>query len=162
MDKELLTEGRWRVHLQNVFFFYPFTREKLSSFSFNLKNVDEQVWRVCLPLVNHGFMLLTICRKVTFIDGLSDQSFVKAGLTFFFKCWIHHFGTKLFDCKLYPGGANARRHPNALALKKAVWLQEPEKKKLRNIQVWNGKNVTLYSTHLCTHTRTLTHTHARI
>lgn len=28
------------------------------------------------------------------------------------------FWNKLINCKLYPGGANARQHPNALALKK--------------------------------------------
>lgn len=39
------------------------------------------------------------------------------GVKFAFRCWIYHFGTKLLDCKLYPGGINARQHPNALAFK---------------------------------------------
>lgn len=112
-------EGRWRVHLQNVI--YPLPREKSSSSAFNFKNLDHLSSSFCQAQIS-------ATQHVALVDSLSNQSFCKSRPNFVFKCWICHFGTKLFSCKLYPGGANARRHPNALALKKAVWLQEPEKK----------------------------------
>lgn len=159
--------GQMKSSSPKCFFFLSIYKRKIIKFFIQSQKCRraslKSLFSSCQPWIHATYYL----PKSDIYWWFKRSIFCKSRLNFFFfKCWIHHFGTKLFDCKLYPGGANARRHPNALALKKAVWLQEPEKKKLRNIQVWNGKNVTLYSTHLCTHTRThartLTHTHARI
>ena len=119
---------------------------------------------ICLFFPPINFIYQMCVKKDTYS---SNHSLCKSRSNcdkFAFKYWMHHFGTKLFDCKLYPGGTNARRRPNALAFKnkRQSGCTSQKRKNIRNIQEWNGKNVIISSTRTLRNSHTHAHKCARI
>lgn len=109
----------------------------------------------CRSMVALPFECALLCVKHYFIHIWSRCNFV-------FKCWICHFGSKLFDCKRRPAGAglmhgDIQTHQHS----KGGLAAGAGQFKVRKTHVWNGTNVTLYSTRLCAHARTHTLTRAR-
>lgn len=71
------------------------------------------------------------------------------------------------DCKLYPGGINARRHPNALAFKikgsltPGARVGEKKTQKTKETYECGMVKMPCFPAHACAHMHTLTHSHTQ-